>query len=104
MDPSHDLAADAPDRASGSADPGNDRPDSESAGLTDRDVRILDFERQWWRHAGSKEQAIRQGFGFSPTRYYQVLNALLDSPDALAHDPTLVKRLRRLRASRSRAR
>ncbi len=72
--------------------------------LAERDERILDFERRWWRHAGSKEQAIRDEFGLSATRYYQLLNQLLDDPAALAYEPVLVKRLRRLRASRSRAR
>jgi Protein of unknown function (DUF3263) len=72
--------------------------------LTDRERDVLDFEKQWWRHAGAKEQAIRDRFDLSPTRYYQVLNGLLDRPAALAYDPVLVKRLRRLRASRSRRR
>jgi hypothetical protein len=79
--------------------------DAEAAGgLTRRDRDILAFERQWWRYAGAKEQAIRDLFSMSATRYYQVLNALIDSDDALAHDPMLVKRLRRLRASRQRQR
>jgi hypothetical protein len=73
-------------------------------GLTDRERQVLAFERQWWRHAGAKEQAIRDLFGVSSTRYYQVLNALLDNPAALAYDPLLVRRLRRLRATRSRTR
>ena len=73
-------------------------------GLTRRERDILAFERQWWRYAGAKEQAIRELFAMSSTRYYQVLNALIDTPTALAHDPMLVKRLRRLRASRQRAR
>ena len=72
--------------------------------LDERDRAILDFERQWWKYAGAKEQAVRDLFGMSATRYYQVLNALIDRPDALVHDPMLVKRLRRLRASRQRAR
>ncbi len=74
------------------------------AGLSDRDRAVLDFERQWWKHAGAKEEAIRELFELSATRYYQLLNALIDRPDALTHDPMLVKRLRRLRASRQRAR
>lgn len=74
------------------------------AGLSDRDSQILGFERQWWKYSGSKEQAIRELFDMSSTRYYQVLNALIDTPDALAADPMLVKRLRRLRASRQRQR
>ena len=65
---------------------------------------MLDFERQWWKYAGSKEDAIKELFSMSATRYYQVLNALIDRPEALAHDPLLVKRLRRLRAARQRAR
>jgi hypothetical protein len=72
--------------------------------LTDRDREILAFERHWWKYAGAKEQAVRDLFGMSATRYYQVLNALLDRPEALAADPMLVKRLRRLRAARARAR
>jgi Protein of unknown function (DUF3263) len=75
-----------------------------AAGLTPRELEILDFERQWWKYAGAKEQAVRELFDLSATRYYQVLNALIDRPEALAHDPMLVKRLRRLRASRQRAR
>jgi len=72
--------------------------------LSDRDRRIIDFERQWWKYAGSKESAIKELFDMSPTRYYQVLNALIDSTVALEHDPMLVKRLRRQRATRQRAR
>jgi hypothetical protein len=75
-----------------------------AAELSDRDREVLAFERQWWKYAGAKEQAVRDLFDMSATRYYQVLNALIDSPAALAHDPMLVKRLRRMRASRQRAR
>lgn len=73
-------------------------------GLRELDREILGFERQWWKYAGAKEQVIRELFDMSATRYYQTLNALIDSPEALAFDPMLVKRLRRLRASRQRAR
>ena len=72
--------------------------------LSERDAEILAFERQWWKFAGAKEQAIRDKFQMSATRYYQVLNALIDKPEALAQDPLLVKRLRRLRATRQRNR
>ena len=74
----------------------------EAPGLDERALEILAFERKWWKHAGSKEQAIRDTFGLSATRYYQLLNALLDDPEALKQDPVLVGRLRRLRASRAR--
>ena len=72
--------------------------------LSARDREILAFERQWWKYAGAKEQAVRELFDMSATRYYQVLNALIDTHEALEADPMLVKRLRRLRASRQRAR
>jgi hypothetical protein len=72
--------------------------------LTEREQLILAFERRWWKHAGSKEQAIRDTFGLSATRYYQLLNGLLDNPAALEHDPVVVGRLRRLRSTRARTR
>jgi Protein of unknown function (DUF3263) len=73
-------------------------------GLDEREERILAFERQWWKQAGAKEQAIRETFEVSSTRYYQQLNRLLDDPRALEFDPALVNRLRRLRMSRARSR
>ena len=76
----------------------------QAGGLTRREHDMLAFERQWWRQAGAKETAIRDRFGVTPTRYYQVLNALVDRPDALASDPLLVRRLRRLRTARQRQR
>jgi hypothetical protein len=77
---------------------------ADEVGLSERDQQVLGFERQWWKYAGAKEQAIRELFDMSATRYYQVLNALIDTPAALAFDPMLVKRLRRMRTSRQRAR
>jgi hypothetical protein len=78
--------------------------DTHSESLTARDREILAFERQWWKYAGAKEQAVRDLFDMSATRYYQILNTLIDRPAALAHDPMLVKRLRRMRERRQRAR
>lgn len=72
--------------------------------LGDREQQMLALERQWWKYSGAKEQAIRELFDLSATHYYQILNALIDTEAALAHDPMLVKRLRRLRTSRQRAR
>ncbi len=72
--------------------------------LSQRDVDILDFERSWWKHAGAKERAIKERFEMSATRYYQLLNDLLEKPAALEHDPILVKRLKRLRTYRQRQR
>lgn len=70
----------------------------------EREKKILEFERYWWKYAGAKERAIREQFDMSATRYYQLLNEIIDMPDALAYDPILVKRLQRLRAFRQRQR
>ena len=78
----------------------DDRPE----GLSAQECEMLAFERQWWKYAGAKEQAIRELFDMSATRYYQALNSMIDRPAALAADPMLVKRLRRLRSGRQRAR
>ena len=80
------------------------RAGDDASALSDRDRRILEFERQWWKYAGAKEQAIRDLFDMSSTRYYQILNGLIDTPEALAFDPMLVKRLRRMRSARQRVR
>ncbi|HEU4480828.1 MAG TPA: DUF3263 domain-containing protein [Actinomycetota bacterium] len=72
--------------------------------LSERDIAILDFERSWWKHAGVKEQAIKERFEMSATRYYQVLSELIERPAAMAHDPILVKRLKRLRMYRQKQR
>jgi hypothetical protein len=72
--------------------------------LSERDMRLLAFERGTWRTAGGKEQAIVEVLGISATRYYQLLNELIDSPDALKFDPVLIKRLRAQRARRQRMR
>src|SRR5690606_636771 len=72
--------------------------------LSERDAEVLRFERQWWKYAGAKEDAIRELFSMSSTQYYQVLGALIDTQAALAFDPMLVKRLRRMRSARQRGR
>lgn len=78
--------------------------DDQPEGLSAQECEMLAFERQWWKYAGAKEQAIRELFDMSATRYYQTLNSMIDRPAALAADPMLVKRLRRLRSGRQRAR
>jgi hypothetical protein len=70
--------------------------------LTPTDSAMLALEGQQWRFAGSKEAAIWDGFQISAVRFYQRVNALIDTEAALAHDPILVKRLRRIRAARIR--
>lgn len=84
--------------------PAPEEPTPAASALSERDAAILAFEKQWWKYAGAKEQAVRELFDLSATGYYQVLNTLLDSPAALAAEPMLVKRLRRMRASRQRER
>ena len=73
-------------------------------GLTEREQDILAFEREWWRYASAKEQAVHDRFGLTVDAYYRTLSRLVDSDDALEHDPLLVRRLRRLRAARRRHR
>ena len=75
-----------------------------SNSLSDLEIRILDFESNWWRFAGAKESAIKELFDLSAPRYYQLLNDLIDRDDALTASPMLVKRLRRLREARMNAR
>jgi len=71
------------------------------ADLTDRDRAILALESSWPRHSGSKEEAIRRELGMSPARYYQLLWRLVDTEQALQHDPLLIRRLRRIRDART---
>lgn len=74
------------------------------AQLSELDMRILAFERSWWRVPGAKERDILSTFGISVTRYYQLLNDLIDRPEAAEFDPVLVARLRRTRSRRRRLR
>lgn len=90
--------------AANARDEGSAKPAEPTGELSERDREILAFERQWWKYAGAKEQAVRAKFDVSATRYYQLLNQLIDRPEALAHDPMTVKRLRRLRTRRQRQR
>jgi hypothetical protein len=78
--------------------------ESAATSLTDLEMRILEFERNWWRFAGAKEVAIKELFDLTAPRYYQLLNDLIDRDDALVASPMLVKRLRRLREARMQAR
>ena len=75
--------------------------DARQPELTARDLAVLAFERAWWRRGGRKEEAIREEFGVSAARYYQILGALIETPAALRQDPMLVKRLQRLRDART---
>ena len=75
-----------------------------TSGLSEFEVKMLEFERSWWRHAGVKESSIKELFNLTPPAYYQLLNNLIDREEALLAEPILVKRLRRLRESRTQAR
>ncbi|SDG33600.1 DUF3263 domain-containing protein [Microbacterium sp. 77mftsu3.1] len=72
--------------------------------LSDRDRAVLDFEARWHGHSGAKEEALRAELSLTPARYYQLLGRILESADAVAHDPVLVHRLRRLHADQERER
>ena len=78
--------------------------DPATAGLSEFEVKMLEFERSWWRHAGVKESSIKELFNLTPPAYYQLLNNLIDREAAVMAEPILVKRLRRLRDSRTQAR
>jgi hypothetical protein len=77
---------------------------SHALALDERERALLDFEREAWKLGTPKERAIRERFGFSSARYHQLMNRLIDRPEALAYDPMLVRRLRRIREARRRKR
>jgi hypothetical protein len=72
--------------------------------LVTRQADVLSFERSWWSHAGGKDEAIRERFGVTAADYYRALAEIIDHPEATAHDPLLVRRLRRQRLTRRMAR
>ncbi|MFF3552509.1 DUF3263 domain-containing protein [Streptomyces tsukubensis] len=93
----NDPAAPPPDAAGSPAADSAPAAVPSGALLPDRDRAVLAMERRSWSGPGAKERAVREQLGMSPVRYYQLLNALLDDPRALAHDPVTVNRLRRVR-------
>jgi len=78
--------------------------DGHVAALSELETRILAFEQSWWRSPGAKEREMLDALGITPTRYYQLLNELIDRPEAARFDPVLVARLRRRREDRGRLR
>ncbi|MGN6332040.1 MAG: DUF3263 domain-containing protein [Motilibacteraceae bacterium] len=85
-------------RAAGPAPAGGGRPVRQRGPRArEGDLQLVQFERQWWRQAGAKEQAILDLFGCSPLSYYQRVNVLIDRPEALATELPVVGQLRRLR-------
>jgi hypothetical protein len=83
---------------------GERREDARATALDPRSRQVLDFEREAWKLTVTKERAIRERFGFSPSRYHQLLHRVIDRPEAVVYDPMLVRRLRRVREVRRRAR
>jgi hypothetical protein len=80
------------------------QPGSKLEPLTAREKEMLLLERKWFQYAGVKENFIRERWDISTTRYFQLLNQIIDKESALAWDPVTVNRLRRLRAERQRSR
>ncbi|MFI0772615.1 DUF3263 domain-containing protein [Streptomyces sp. NPDC021218] len=65
--------------------------------LSDHDQAIIRMAARGFRTPGARDRAIREHLGLTPTRYFQLLNGLLDDVRALAHDPVTINRLRRIR-------
>ncbi|QMV22128.1 DUF3263 domain-containing protein [Streptomyces sp. SCUT-3] len=89
-----------PGRDPGAGSRPGEEPRGRPGGLSELDLAVLDIARRQWRTPAQRERAVRERLGIPPTRYYQLLNALLDVPEALAHDPVTVNRLRRMREAR----
>lgn len=75
-----------------------------AADLTPFEAAVLEFERLHFPRPGEKERAIQDAFHVSPTRYFQIVNAMIDDPRLVYRDPVLVNRLRRVRTVRRAAR
>jgi hypothetical protein len=58
-------------------------------------MAILDFERQWWRHAGAKDEEVRQLWGMTAAEYDSCLLSIAVRPEAMTYDPVTVRRIRR---------
>jgi hypothetical protein len=65
---------------------------------------LIEFERTWWTDDAPKDAAIADQFALTTAEYYEQLHALIDSDEALEHDPLVVRRLRRMRDRRRRER
>lgn len=72
--------------------------------LSDKEREVLDFEGSWWKEGGPKEVRIREQLQLSPSRYYAILQELMESAEAMEHSPLVVRRMRRMRERRRRAR
>lgn len=72
--------------------------------ISERHQAMLDFERSSWAIDDPKELAIRARFQCSADEYYAELNDLVELPEAMEHDPLVVRRLQRHRLRRLRER
>jgi hypothetical protein len=63
--------------------------------MTETEMAILDFEREWWRHAGARDQEVARRWGMSASKYDRRLIAIAVRPEAMAYDPLTVRRIRR---------
>ena len=71
--------------------------------LSQRDVKVLEFESAWWHYPEPKDRAIREYVGMSATRYYQALRRLVDNDEAAREYPLVIRRLRKMRRERREA-
>lgn len=69
--------------------------------LDERDRAVLAFARRHQQRRDIGDLAGRE-LGLSPTRYFQLLLAMLERPEVAATDPELVARLRAVRDGRRR--
>lgn len=72
--------------------------------INERQQAMLEFERNFWMFDEPKESLIRARFQCSADEYYAQLNDLLELPEAMDHDPLVVRRLQRQRLRRRRER
>ena len=63
--------------------------------MTADEMAMLDFEREWWRHAGAKEEEVQLRWGLSIAEYGGRLLGIALRPEAMEYDPLTVRRIRR---------
>jgi hypothetical protein len=72
--------------------------------LTVRETMALTLADTPYRYPGAREARALDHLGLTPTRFYALVNRLIDEPRAEAWDARVVRRLRRLRERRAEAR
>ena len=61
--------------------------------LTDEDRAVLDLAAEPHRGRGWMDREIHRRFGWSSTRFYQRLDALVRTSAAIAYDPVACRRI-----------